>query len=109
MTRSTKAALLSGLVFPGAGHFYLRKYVRGILFASVAAVLIYLISVAAWDAAYDIMGQIQSGDVPADVESISEVLTNHAQGSEESMSVATTALLVLWVIGIVDAYREGRM
>jgi hypothetical protein len=87
----------------------LRKYVRGVLFASVAAVLIYLISVAAWDAAYGIVGQIQSGDVPADVESISEVLTKHAQGSDGSMNLATTALLALWVIGIADAYREGRI
>jgi len=36
MTKSTKAALLSGLIFPGIGHIVLKQYVRGSILALVA-------------------------------------------------------------------------
>jgi hypothetical protein len=108
MRRSTKAALLSGLVFPGMGHLYLRQYVRGILFAGGAGALLYFIVSVAMSTAFDVMGKIQSGDVPQDVESISELVSKQLQGEEESTNIASMALIALWVIGIADSYREGR-
>jgi len=108
MRRSTKAALLSGLVFPGMGHLYLRQYVRGALFAGVAGVLLYFITSVAMSVAVDVMGKIQSGDVPLNVESISGLVSKQSQGNEESTNIATMAMIALWVIGIADSYREGR-
>jgi len=108
MRRSTKAALLSGLVFPGMGHLYLRQYVRGALFAGVAGVLLYFITSVAMSVAVDVMEKIQSGDVPLNVESISELVSKQSQGNEESTNIATMAMIALWVIGIADSYREGR-
>ena len=108
MRRSTKAALLSGLVFPGMGHLYLRQYVRGVLFAGVAGALLYFITSVAMSVAVDVMEKIQSGDVPLNVESISELVSKQSQGNEESTNIATMAMIALWVIGIADSYREGR-
>lgn len=108
MRRSTKAALLSGLVFPGMGHLYLRQYVRGVLFAGGAGALLYFIVSVAMSTAFDVMGKIQSGDVPLNVESVSELVSKQSQGAEESTNMATMALVALWVIGIADSYREGR-
>lgn len=108
MRRSTKAALLSGLVFPGMGHLYLRRYVRGVLFAGGAGALLYFIVSVAMSVAVDVMGKIQSGDVPLNVESISELVSKQSQGNEESTNIVTMAMIALWVIGIADSYREGR-
>jgi hypothetical protein len=105
---STKAALLSGLVFPGVGHLYLRRYLRGALLAAAAAALSYFIISVAVDSAFDIAGKIQSGDVPLNAESISALASKASQATENSTDIATTALFVLWLIGIVDSYREGR-
>ena len=41
------------------------------------------------------------------VESISELVSRDSQGNEHSTDIATMALFALWVIGIVDSYREG--
>jgi hypothetical protein len=106
--RSTKAALFSGLVFPGMGHLYLKQYVRGVLFAGVAGLLLYFIVSVAMSTAFDVMGKIQSGDVPLNVESISELVAKQSHGNEESTNIATMALIALWVIGIADSYRAGR-
>ncbi|MGD2056238.1 MAG: hypothetical protein PVJ15_05475 [Gammaproteobacteria bacterium] len=108
MRRSTKAALLSGLVFPGMGHLYLRQYVRGVLLAGGAGALLYFIVSVAMSTAFDVMEKIQSGDVPLNAESVSELVSEESQDGEESTNIASMALIVLWVIGIADSYREGR-
>jgi hypothetical protein len=109
MKRSIKAALLSGLVFPGVGHLYLRRYVRGVLLAAAAAALSYFIVSIAVNMALDVAGKIQSGDVPLNAASISDLVSKDSQRSENSSDIATTALFALWLIGIVDSYREGRI
>jgi hypothetical protein len=106
--QSTKAALLSGLVFPGMGHLYLRQYIRGVLFAGASGVLLYFIISVAMSTAFDVMGKIQSGNVPLNVESISELVVKQSHGNEESTNTATMALIALWVMGIADSYRVGR-
>jgi hypothetical protein len=105
---STKAALLSALVFPGVGHLYLRRYLRGVLLAAGAAALSYFLISVAVNSAFDIAGKIQSGDVPPNVESVSELVSKASQSNERSTDIATMILLALWAIGIVDSYREGR-
>jgi hypothetical protein len=105
---SIKAALLSGLVFPGVGHLYLRRYLRGVLLVAGAAALSYFIVSVAVDSAFDIAGKIQNGDVPMNAESISGLVSQASRASESSTDIATWALFALWVVGIVDSYREGR-
>jgi hypothetical protein len=41
-------------------------------------------------------------------ESISELVSKASQSDEQSTDIATMILFALWVIGIVDSYREGR-
>ena len=109
MRYSIKAALLSGLVFPGVGHLYLRRYLRGILLAAGAAALSYFLVSVAMNSAFDIAGKIQSGNVPLNAEAVSALVSKAAQANENSTDIATAALLVLWIVGIVDSYREGRV
>jgi TM2 domain-containing membrane protein YozV len=105
---SIKAALLSGLVFPGVGHLYMGRYLRGVLLAAGAAALSYFIISVALNSAIDIAGKIQGGDVPLNVESISQMVSKASQDNEQSTDIATMILFALWAIGIVDSYREGR-
>ncbi|MCK9505418.1 MAG: hypothetical protein M0Q95_14715 [Porticoccaceae bacterium] len=108
MKRSTTAALLSGLVFPGLGHLYLRKYIRGIFLAGAAGVLFYTILSVAMSTAFEVVDKMQSGHVPLDVESISELVATQARSHERSTGAATVALIMVWAVGIADSYREGR-
>lgn len=109
MRKSTKAVLLSALVFPGVGHVFLRLYSRGIVLAGVSfASLYYLVSTAV-EQAMQITAKIQSGDVPLDVAAISDLVSRQSMGAVAQLqTVATVALTVCWVVGIVDSYRVGR-
>ena len=108
MKRSTKAALLSALVFPGAGHFYLKRHIVGIVLTGAALASISLIVSEAIDRAMRIAGEIQLGEGAVDVAAITELLSNQASDAGPLMDIATAVLIGAWFIGIVDAYRLGR-
>jgi TM2 domain-containing membrane protein YozV len=108
MKRSTKAALLSGLVFPGLGHIYLKRYVQGILLVFGTALAIYVIVSTAVDTALDVVEKIEGGGVPLDVKAITDLVSQQSRGTEQLTDIATIALLAFWAIGIADSYRVGR-
>lgn len=110
MKKSTKAALLSAFVFPGAGHIYLKKYVAGILLAGVSFAAVYYVIAKTVEMAVEISEKIQSGDVPLDVGAITDLVSQQSGGADAKMlNIATTALVICWLIGIVDSYRAGRV
>ena len=110
MKRSTKAALLSGLIFPGIGHLYLKRHVHGIILCMVSASAIYFIVSVAVTTALEVVEKIQSesGGVALDMAAITDLVSQQSSGAEQPMNIATVALVVCWVIGIVDSYRQGR-
>ena len=110
MKRSTKAVLLSALVFPGVGHLYLKRLVIGVLLSGSAASATYFIVSNAVSKALDIAERIQSEGLPTDVNAIALLVSEQSHGVEGSfLGIATIALTVFWIIGIVDSYRLGRI
>ena len=109
MRKSVKAALLSGLVFPGAGHFFLKRPISGAVLACAALSSLYLIISYSVERALKITEQIQRGEVPANVDTIAELVSRQPIGAEAQLyDMALLALLVSWLLGIFDSYRIGR-
>ncbi len=110
MSTSIKALLLSALVFPGAGHIFLKKYLIAAALAGSALIALYSIVSKAVEMANEIFLKIQGGEVSPDVAAISELVTQQTMSVDgQSMNIAATVLIVAWLIGIVDAYRLGRI
>ncbi|HEX2585020.1 MAG TPA: hypothetical protein VHL14_07805 [Steroidobacteraceae bacterium] len=107
MKPSAKAALLSGLVFPGAGHIYLKRYATGIALIIIAVVATYSLLADAVHVAFAISDKITNGDVPLDVTAISGMVEQQSQQVMTSSTIATYALGLSWLIGIIDSYRIG--
>ena len=109
MTKPIKAAMLSALVFPGAGHFFLKKYIPGTVLAVIALVSLYLIIAGAVERALEITDKIQRGEVQLDIAAITELVSNQSAGTDfELLNFAGTVLIISWLIGIADSYRVGR-
>jgi hypothetical protein len=108
MKKSTKATLLSGLVFPGIGHIVLKQYLRGsilILFALIASSVIVNVALKR---ALTVVDRINSGEIPIDSETITELISNSASGTDSLIvNVSLTVLGTCWLVGIVDSYRIG--
>lgn len=98
MKKSTKAALLSGLVFPGLGHLYLKRWVPGIVLTGGAAYVSYSIMSDFMRNAMDVVHKIESGVMPSDSDTAQLV----------SMNWATIVFAACWVLGIVGAWVHGR-
>ena len=108
MKRSTKAVLLSGLVFPGLGHIFLRKYVLGLALLSLAGGSIYTVARTVIDTALDVAGEIESGSLAINSGSISQLVAQRSREAGQSTTVAVWVLTASWVIGIIGSYRVGR-
>lgn len=108
MTEPTRAALLSALVFPGAGQILLRRYGRGALLILAVLVGIAGFCLAAASAA---LPELEAASMAGEV--VDAVLLIKVAGDATASAVATHAgwlvwIVAVWVFSIVDAYRLGR-
>jgi hypothetical protein len=109
MNKRKKAALLSAFVFPGIGHFFLKKYVTGAVLAATALAGLYYLIARAVEKALQLSAGIQSGEVRPDAATITELVSNDATGAEALLlNIATAAVIISWLVGIADSYRIGR-
>jgi hypothetical protein len=108
MNKSVKASLLSALVFPGSGHFFLKKLIPGALLAIIAIVCLYLITVATVEVAQEISTKIQTGEIPLDVSKITEAISKQQTDEADMVNVSTYLFGICWIIGIIDSFRIGR-
>jgi hypothetical protein len=108
MTKSTKAALLSGLVFPGIGHFVLKQYVRGSILMLVAIIAMSAIVRIVFQQAQAIFDRVASGEISVETAAISTLVADPSSDSDSFISsVAMTVFLACWLFGIIDSYRVG--
>ena len=109
MNKATKSVLLSGLVFPGAGHFYLKRYrTAGVLIATTFASL-YVITVEVIKQTRIVAKEIEASGFAISPEQITELSTQAASNANTTeTSVASTLILICWLLGMADAYRSGR-
>ena len=104
-----KAALLSAFVFPGVGHFLLKKYIPGTILAGSAFAGLYFLIAKTVERTLQIIDKIQGGEI-LDITAISELLLKQPTGTEaQLLNTATAVLTISWLIGIVDSYRIGRV
>jgi len=108
MTKSTKAALLSGLIFPGIGHFVLKSYLRGSLLMLPALIAMSAIMKIAYQQAQAIVDRVVSGEIALEAGAISELVANSSNDSDSLISnISMLVFLACWLFGIVDSYRIG--
>ena len=108
MTKSTKAALLSGLIFPGIGHIVLKQYLRGSILMLAALIAASAMVKVAIQRAQSIVDRVVSGEIHLDTEAISELVANSSNDSDSlTSSISMIVFIVCWLIGIVDSYRVG--
>lgn len=109
MNKPIKASLMSAFIIPGAGHFYLKRHlVAGLLMACSLGAFYILITIAI-EQARAITEKILSGDVPPNIASITQLMTNEMSNSDSSAANwATIILAISWIIGVVDSYRIAK-
>lgn len=109
MKKSSKALLYSALIFPGSGHFLLRRYLPGGLLAATALACLVVIIASVIDAAQKVSDKILRGEIPLDIERINDaVATQAAAAGTTTTTIATWLLVACWILAAIDAWRLGR-
>lgn len=108
MTKATKAALLSGLVLPGAGHIYLRSYVRGAALLIVTALVLINLLQRAMQQANSIASNLLASGA-ADLDTIVAQATAATSRIDSTpFDIGTLVLGACWLFAIIDSYRIGK-
>lgn len=108
MRKSLLAALLSALVFPGAGHFALKKPVQGVLLSAVTIVCLYFLLTTTVEIAQQLIVKIQLGEIAMDIITIREMVSQQFTGiDDQRINMPSLLLVICWVVAIVDSFRIG--
>ena len=109
MKANLKAVLLTAIIYPGAGHFSLKKHLIGAIFAGVFSVLLILTMKDIFAVAQCTANEIVAGKIPMTITSIL------GAAKEPSLACAKLAeykylplMIIIWVLSMVDAYRLGK-
>lgn len=109
MSLAIKAALLSGLVFPGLGQVVLKHYMRGIAFILGTLVPMILVVMRLTKQATLVLDRLAAQGGTIDIGTVSDAATRAAT---DSSSLMINLLLILmigcWLFALVDAYRLGK-
>lgn len=102
MRQAIKAALLSGLVFPGLGQLLLKHYLRGAAFVVVGSGSMVLVVIRLTRQAARHLEQFAADGGPVDLGPL--------PGATDGLGGAWPLLLMIgcWILAVVDAYRLGR-
>ena len=109
MKISAKAALLSGLVFPGVGQLYLKLYWRGaIIMFFVLSGLGIIIGIAT-ARALEILERIQSQSGTVDMATISKLaIASSTDHTSFYYRVSFLFIACCWLFSVIDAYMNGK-
>jgi hypothetical protein len=103
-----KAALLSGLVFPGVGYLPLKCYYRGVVIVVLTGISLFGLIQITLMKTQILMDQMIAGEVSQDLLSMLAAMEHISQISMGWQDYAGYSLLVCWLVSIVDGYRVGK-
>ena len=106
MNTAIKAALLSGLVFPGSGQIYLKRYWRGLIIMLCVGLSLVVIIVMAAGAALEGIKAMQIEGKAADLNAMAKMA---ARSSTDTASNYWIIFIVgCWIFSVIDAYKIGK-
>ena len=105
MKKTIKAVLFSLLIFPGAGHFLVRKWIWGLLFMAVSLASAGILVNYGFNKANDIMDKALSGEIPLEPEAIKVLLREPLPPDEALLLISSQWLLfACWMGAAAHAY-----
>ncbi|QFI37481.1 hypothetical protein FR932_06360 [Moritella marina ATCC 15381] len=109
MNNVVKAALLAAFLFPGAAHWWLKKYLVGAIFAILAVVPLYVIMDTTMTQTQLIIDKVLQSGGQIDLLSIHALVTQQmASLDTQDVYHATVMLLCVWLVNVLDAMRLAR-
>jgi hypothetical protein len=109
MKNSIIATLMALLVFPGAGHLWLKKKTRGWCIISISLIVLCLVMNEVFTIAWEVVEAINYGHLPMmNSQELSLLVTEKlAEKPNTQLYYYSGALVFLWLGSAIDALRIG--
>jgi len=109
MNLAVRAALYNALLFPGWGHFYLKKYKRGLVFLLPVLAGMLAICWAVFQIAVQIVQAAPLKKGAVDIAAIVKLALQSARAIDLGyFSLLALFIVLLWAAAIIDAYLIGK-
>jgi hypothetical protein len=108
MKKSTKAALFSTLIFPGAGLLWLKQYTRAAIFMIPALAISYYILHKAMDIAQTLAQKVKAGSIPPDLSRLLVEVHTMTQQLLVDLDDAMWLFILCWTLSILSSYFAGK-
>jgi hypothetical protein len=105
MKLTIKATLLSALVYPGLGHFILKKYFTCTVFLFITTYSIVNLTSNIYSKLNTIKAEIQNGNLERTFPAIRQALYEQNTLDNPALTNNATILFIVWLIAAVDACR----
>ena len=104
-----KVLVYSGLVFPGAGYFFIERYKRALLAMALTMSCLVMLFIDVFYKASVLAQKIVYGEIPYDFFLIRQLIPT-TPGFFEPLIVSAVywVLVSTWLIGVVDSYRLAK-
>ena len=109
MNIAVKAALLSGLVFPGLGQIYLKQYWRGLIMIILVMLGLIIIVGMATFSALESLKAIQMKGGTVDMNTISNLAVTYSTLNDIYYKIIFLLMACCWLFSIADAFRIGKI
>jgi TM2 domain-containing membrane protein YozV len=110
MKVSYKAALLSTFVFPGVGHFYLKKYWRGLVIMFIVlsglGFMVWSSTASVFNRLDSVMVKMQGGTTS--LQEILDIVRSKTLPTTPYYDVVFYFIICFWIFAIIDAYKIGK-
>ncbi len=107
MRKSTQALLWSAAIFPGAGHLFLKYFQRGIALIAISLISLSLLLIQIVQYASQVIEKALAEGSSLDLQYL-VATTMQASADDKILNAALWALILCWVLGMVDAYLLGK-
>ena len=108
MKPAVKAALLSGLVFPGLGQIYFKQYLRGLVTMVPVLLGIVMIVGTATVGIFEDLNRIVIEGGTIDINTIMSLATRYSSHDAIYLRLVFLFILCCWLFSVIDAYRIGQ-
>ncbi|GFO59834.1 hypothetical protein GMST_21590 [Geomonas silvestris] len=106
MKNSLKGALLSGLIFPGLGQFWLKRRVWGTVLLLSTLGTLAVISLKLTERAYRLVEQAEAEGGQVDLVAVAKTV-QAASYADPQVRISWLVLLAVWLVGVLHAFWEG--
>jgi TM2 domain-containing membrane protein YozV len=113
MKASYKAALLSAFIFPGIGHLYLKRYLRGLVILSLEftglGYMIWWAIVVTFNRLDEALDKMQGGIMGTiNPQELSDIIGLKMLTTDPYYNAVCYVVICFWIFAIIDAYRIGK-